>query len=314
MIRYLLLSMVTALAVMTFASCVTVETAGRVATALGERTGIISSEHGESIRKSAAAVSKSLEDFTPEQEYYIGRAVAAVVLARYPAYGENRINQYINILGQTLAAASDKPEIFGGYHFLVLDSDDINAFATPGGHIFVTRGLIRCCTSEDALAAVLAHEIGHVQLRHGMESIEKARITEALTVIATEGAKTFGSGEVAQLTDSFSGMISDIVNSLINNGYSRAFEYKADQASVQLVRRVGYNPEGLIDMLKVMENRLKQGGNDFVKTHPSPKDRISEIQSHEEEFTPVSEPESRTQRFQSVLKGPEKYSSPSIRK
>lgn len=301
MIRYFLLSMVMAVSVMTLASCVTVEKAGRVATAIGEETGLISSEHGESIRKSAAAVSRSLEDFTPEQEYYIGRAVAAVVLSRYPVYTDNRINRYINILGQTLAAASDKPEIFGGYHFLVLDSDDINAFATPGGHIFVTRGLIRCCTSEDALAAVLAHEIGHVQLRHGMESIEKARITEALTVITTEGAKTLGSAEVAQLTESFSGVISDIVNSLVNNGYSRSFEYEADQASVQLVRRVGYNPEGLIDMLNMMQNRLKPGGLDFAKTHPSPKDRISEIQSQGEQFIPLSEPDSRMQRFQSAL-------------
>jgi predicted Zn-dependent protease len=300
---YLLLTMALVLAVMTFSSCVTVETAGRVATAIGEQTGLISSDHGESIRKSAAAVSRSLEDFTPEQEYYIGRAVAAVVLSRYPAYTEDRINRYVNTLGQTLAAASDKPEIFRGYHFLVLDSDDINAFATPGGHIFVTRGLVRCCTSEDALAAVLAHEIGHVQLRHGMESIEKARITEALTVIATEGAKTLGSNEVAQLTESFSGVISDIVNSLINNGYSRAFEYEADQASVQLVRRVGYNPEGLIDMLNVMGERLNPGGLDFSKTHPSPKDRISEIKSQGEEFTPVSEPDSRRQRFQSALAG-----------
>ena len=301
--RYFLLKLTTALAVITLASCVTVETAGKLATAIGEQTGLINSDHGESIRKSTAAISKSLEDFTPEQEYYIGRAVAAVVLSRYPAYTDARINRYVNALGQTLAAASDKPEIFGGYHFLVLDSDDINAFATPGGHIFVTRGLIRCCPSEDALAAILAHEIGHVQLRHGMESIEKARITEALTVVAAEGAKTLGSDQVTKLTESFSGVISDIVNALINNGYSRAFEYEADQACVKLVRLVGYNPEGLIDMLKVMKNRLKQGGPDFAKTHPSPDDRISEIQSQGDEFTPVSEPDARRQRFQSALAG-----------
>ena len=95
--------------------------------------------------------------------------------------------------------ASDLPAIFGGYHFLVLNSNDINAFATPSGLVFVTRGLLRCCRDEDALAAVLAHEIGHIQLRHGMQAIEKARVTEALTTIASEGARTFGPREVAAL-------------------------------------------------------------------------------------------------------------------
>ncbi|HYA13160.1 MAG TPA: M48 family metalloprotease [Syntrophales bacterium] len=285
------------LAILAVVACAAVEQATQLATVVGQTAGVITPTQGEAIRKSTAAVSKSLEDFTPEQEYYIGRAVAAVVLSKYPAYMNNQVNQYINALGQTLAAASDKPEIFGGYHFLVLDSDDINAFATPGGHVFVTRGLIRCCQSEDALAAVLAHEIGHIRFRHGMQSIEKARATEALTVLATEGAKTLGSREVAQLTQTFSGAISDIANSMINNGYSRSFEYQADQASVVLVQRVGYNPEGLIDMLMIMTKKLKPGGADFAKTHPAPLDRIEEIRSHNPAFAPVATPQIRQERF-----------------
>jgi predicted Zn-dependent protease len=285
------------LVLFTVTACATIETATTLATAVGEHAGVISHSQAESVRKSTVAVSRSLEDFTPEQEYYIGRAVGAVVLSKYPAYTNTQVNQYINTLGQTLAAASNKPEIFGGYHFVVLDSDDINAFATPSGLIFVTRGLIRCCPTEDALAAILAHEIGHVQLRHGMQSIEKARVTEALTVLAQEGAKTIGSREVAQLAETFSGAISDIANSMINNGYSRTFEYQADQASFVLVQRVGYNPEGLVDMLTVMEKKLKPGGLDFAKTHPAPRDRITEIQSHNQTFTPVATPNIRQERF-----------------
>ena len=285
------------LVLLTVTACATIETATTLATAVGEHAGVISHSQAESVRKSTVAVSRSLEDFTPEQEYYIGRAVGAVVLSKYPAYANTQVNQYINPLGQTLAAASNKPEIFGGYHFVVLDSDDINAFATPSGLIFVTRGLIRCCPTEDALAAILAHEIGHVQLRHGMQSIEKARVTEALTVLAQEGAKTLGSREVAQLTETFSGAISDIANSMINNGYSRTFEYQADQASVVLVQSVGYNSEGLIDMLTVMEKKLKPGGLDFAKTHPAPRDRITEIQSHNQTFIPVATPNIRQERF-----------------
>ena len=288
---------ITLLAILSFTACAPVQTATTLATVVGEQAGVLSRAEGEAIRKSTAAVGRSLEDFAPEQEYYIGRSVGAVVLSKYPAYTNTQVNQYINTLGQTLAAASDKPQIFGGYHFLVLDSNDINAFATPSGLIFVTRGLIRCCPTEDALAAVLAHEIGHVQLRHGMQSIEKARITEALTVLATEGAKTLGSPEVAQLTKTFSGAISDIAKSMINNGYSRSFEYEADKAAIVLVQRVGYNPRGLIDMLKVMEKKLKPGGLDFAKTHPAPRDRIAEIESSNRAFAPVAMPKTRQERF-----------------
>jgi len=301
--RHLTITGMAAAAIMALASCSTlVETAGTLGTMVGEQKGYITSAQGDSIRKGTGAVAKSLEEFTPEQEYYIGRSVGAVVLSKYKVYANGPLNDYINILGQTLAAASDKPDIFAGYHFLVLDSNDINAFATPGGHIFVTKGLIRCCKSEDALAAVLAHEIGHVQLRHGMQSIEKARTTQALTIIATEGAKNLGSSEVAQLTDTFSGVISDITNSLVNNGYSRSFEYQADQAAVTLVRRLGYNPQGLIDMLQAMGKTLKKGGLDFARTHPAPGDRIKEIQS-KQKFASIVEPSARQERFNTAVAG-----------
>ena len=284
-------------AALALSACAAVEKATTVATTVSEQAGVISPAQGKAIRTGTTAVSRSLEDFTPEQEYYIGRAVAAAVLSKYPAYANTAVNQYVNTLGQTLAAASDKPEIFAGYHFLVLDSDDINAFATPGGHIFVTRGLIRCCRTEDALAAVLAHEIGHVQLRHGMQSIEKARITEALTVLAREGATTLGSREVAQLTQTFSGAISDIVRTLIDRGYSRAFEYQADEAAAALTRQVGYNPGGLIDMLTVMDGKLKPGGLDFAKTHPAPRDRIDEVRGRGGDFPTAATPKERQDRF-----------------
>jgi predicted Zn-dependent protease len=286
-----------ALAVLTVAACKTMESATGLVTAVGVGSGVISASQGKSIQRSAVAIARSVESFTPEQEYYIGRSVGAVVLSKYTAYANMPVNQYLNVLGQTLAKASDLPEIFGGYHFLVLDSDNINAFATPGGHIFVTRGLIRCCRTEDALAAVLAHEIGHVQLRHGMQAIEKARTTEALTVIAQEGLKTYGSREIAQLTQTFSGAISDITGTMINKGYSRSYEYHADQAALVILQRVGYNPAGLIDMLAIMEKSLKPDGLDFAKTHPAPRDRIAEAQKTYQTFTRAASPKIRQERF-----------------
>jgi predicted Zn-dependent protease len=285
------------LALISFAGCAAVETATTVATTVGEATGTISREQGESIRKSTTAVAKSLEDFTPEQEYYIGRSVGAVVLAKYSALSDAKVNAYLNVLGQTLAQASDMPELFIGYHFLVLDSNDINAFATPGGHIFITRGLLRCCRTEDALAAVLAHEIGHVQLRHGMKAIEKGRMAEALTILAQEGAKSFGGQEIAQLTQVFGGAISDITRTMINNGYSRSYEYQADAAAAAILLRLGYKPGALVDMLNVMAGQLKPGGSDFAKTHPSPQSRIAELKESGKSLAGGEPPAVRSQRF-----------------
>ena len=285
------------LTLMTLMGCAVVETATTIATTVGEATGTISKSQSQSIRKSTAAVSKSLEDFTPEQEYYIGRTVGAVVLGKYSASADAKVNAYLNVLGQTLAQASDMPELFGGYHFLVLDSDDINAFATSGGHIFITRGLIRCCRTEDALAAVLAHEIGHVQLRHGMKAIEKARMTEALSILAQEGAKSFGSQGVAQLTQAFGGVISDITNTMINNGYSRSYEYQADAAAVSILQRMSYNPGALTDMLGVMARQIKPGGSDFAKTHPSPQNRIAELKASGNSLAVAETPAIRKERF-----------------
>jgi len=289
------------LSLLALASCQTMESATTLATAIGQGAGVISGSQAQSIRKSAKAVSRSAEEFTPEQEYYIGRTVGAVVLGKYPAYDKSAANEYVNVIGQTLAQASDLPAIFGGYHFLVLDSNDINAFATPSGLVFVTRGLLRCCKNEDALAAVLAHEIGHIQLRHGMEAIEKARVTEALTTLAVEGAKTVGSREVSALTETFGGAISDITGTLINKGYARSSEYAADQTAVTLLRRVGYNPSGLVEMLTLMKKNLKAGGLDFAKTHPAPDDRIAEIRKKGPTYAAIQAPVPRQKRFLQAL-------------
>lgn len=289
------------LAFLPLSSCQTMESATTLATAIGQGAGVITESQAESLRRTATAVVRSAEEFTPEQQYYIGRSVGAVVLAKYPAYDSSQADQYLNLLGQTLAAASDLPAIFGGYHFLVLNSEDINAFATPSGLIFVTRGLLRCCKNEDALAAVLAHEIGHIQLRHGMHAIAKARVTEALTTLATEGAKQLGSREVAALTETFGGAITDITNTLINSGYARSSEFAADRAAEALVKSVGYDPGGLVDMLAVMKKNLRAGGLDFAKTHPAPDDRIAELQKSGPLYGGSSVPAARQQRFQQAL-------------
>ncbi len=302
-IRILRLATVPALLLAVLAGgpgCAALDEVAKVGTSVAKSQGIVTEEQAKSITRSSSAIAKSFEDFTPEQEYYVGRSVGAVIVNRYNPYSNAQANAYLNLLGQTLAQVSDRPETFGGYHFLILDSDEINAFAAPGGLIFVSRGMLRCCKGEDAVAAVLAHEIAHVQLRHGIQSIEKSRQTQALTILAAEGAKTFGKKELADLTRTFEGSINDITSTLINNGYSRSFEQEADASAIRTLSRVGYHPNALVAMLREMEKRLKPGGLDFAKTHPSPGSRIEGIESLVGGAA-LAEPPARQERFRRAL-------------
>jgi len=273
-----------------------------IGSSVAASAGLITQDQARSISKSAMAVAKTFQDITPEQEYYIGRTIGAVIVGKYPPYRDSQVNAYVNVLGQTLAQASDLPETFNGYRFLVLDSDDINALSAPGGLIFVTRGLLRCCEHEDAAAAVLAHEIAHVQFRHGLRAIQTSRITEALTVIGTESAKNFGGQDLANLTTMFEGSISDISKTLINTGYSRSQEYEADAAAITIMKRVGYSPAGMTDMLEVMKTSLRPGGFDFAKTHPAPQNRIAQVRRLVAGSEPVQRPARRQARMEAAMR------------
>lgn len=282
--------------------CRALEEVTRVGTELGAAAGLISDDHADSIVKTTTAISKTFEDITPQQEYYIGRSIGAVILDKYPAYPNTTANHYLNQVGQTLARASDMPETFAGYHFLILDSREINALSAPGGLIFVTRGILECCSNETSVAAVLAHEIGHVQGKHGLRAIKNSRITQALLVIGAESAKTIGGQELANLTKAFEGSINDITQTLINSGYSRAYEAEADETAVILMRRVGYNPVGLVDMLETMKSKLVADRPDFASTHPSPESRISDIEEIYGSFSSGTETKQLKARFQTALK------------
>ncbi len=260
-----------------FCGCDTVREAG---TGIAQAAGAITSSQAASINRSVQAVQKTWQDLTPEQEYYIGRAVAARVFQTYPPLDRSSANEYLNLLGQSLAAFSDRPETFGGYHFLLLDSDEINALAAPGGLILVTRGMLRCCRNEDELAAVLAHEICHVEKKHGLSAIKQGRLSEAFTIIASESAKQVGGEQLAALTREFEGSVSDVVMTLTTSGYSRQQERDADAAAVRLLRRAGYPPAAMVTMLERMDERLADtGGLGFAKTHPSAKSRADALRT-----------------------------------
>lgn len=257
-------------------SCETVQPIADVATQVGVASGKIGAEDAEKIRSTISTLSYTFEDFTPEQEYYLGRAVGANILAKYKPLMDQRLTDYVNLIGAACSVASLRPETFGGYHFLVLDSEEINAFAAPGGLIFLTRGLLKCCRTEDELAAVIAHEIAHVQYKHGLQAIRQDRITKAIGSIAQEALQNQET-VTPEIKELFDGSIRDITFTLITNGYSQQFEFQADQGALVILGKTGYHPGALIKMLQTMKQRLKPGATDFFKTHPSPDSRIAEI-------------------------------------
>jgi predicted Zn-dependent protease len=228
----------------------------------------------KAINASSKAIDSAAEEITPQQEYYIGRAVAANILASYKLYTKNRkLTAYLNNICAAITINSMRPNIYNGYHVALLDSNEINAFATSGGHIFVTRGLVNAAKSEDALAGVIAHEVAHIQLRHSINAIKSSRFTQAFLVTGTSAASVATGMDAKQLTALMNESVGDIVQTLVNSGYSQAQEFEADNTAMLLMSYAGYNPSGLIEMLKSLST-VQKAGVGLGKTHPSPAQRI----------------------------------------
>lgn len=278
-------------------------TVAKTAAQIGQSTGVMTADQAESLVKTGEAFGKAFEQITPEQEYYVGRAVGATIISTYKVYDNEVATRYVNLIGQTMGMVSDKPETFGGYHFLILDSDEINAFAAPGGLIFLSRGMLRLCKNEDQLAGVLAHEVAHVNLGHAISAISNSRWTQAFTILGAEGAKSFGGEQLKQLTEAFEGSINDITKTLMTSGYARKQEKQADAAAVVFMKRVGYNPNALVQVLGNMEHNLKPGGRDFAATHPPPDVRVNDLKAAIGNYAAPPAPPARLQRFTHAMAG-----------
>jgi len=202
----------------------------------------------------------ALDEINLLDEYNIGRDVAADILSKYKVWeADPALSKYVNTICQAIVINSPRPSAYNGYHAVILDSDEINAFATPGGHILITRGLIKAAKSEDELAAVIAHEIAHIQLGHGLRAIQTNRDLE----------DWFG-----QLNQSGTQTIMDRLNA----GFSRIQEFDADITAMSLLAAAKYNPQQLVEMLRELDKiqSSTSGGfsGGFNRTHPSPASRI----------------------------------------
>jgi beta-barrel assembly-enhancing protease len=229
--------------------------------------------------RGANRLRKSFQDLDPSEEHFIGRSVAAQILSmpQYPLSDDAKLTAYVERVGAGVVAQNDtvrRP--FLDYRFAVLATDEVNAFACPGGLVLVTRGLLANTRDEDELAAVLAHEIAHVTLRHGVAAIQQANLAQAFTYLGAGAAQAAMSDEdLKQLTGLFDESVGDVVRTLVTSGYSRDAELAADQLGRQFLAGAGYDPQGLVDVLGCMQQH--GGGGGMFATHPSPKDRIDAL-------------------------------------
>ena len=254
-----------------------------------------------SILNASASISKAAEDITPEQSYYIGRAVTATILTNYKPYENPAIEAYLNKICTIITVNSENPDMYRGYHVKMLDTAEVNAFSTSAGHILVTKGLLSCAKSEDALAAVIAHEIAHIQLLHSLKSIKTSRFTAAAAATAN-AALTVVSNDT-ELANTLNDMVDDVITDLVNNGYSQGQEFDADELALTLMADAGYNPKAMDDMLYMMKELQKGKAGGVYKTHPSPEKRIAKVDKALAKIPmPLDTSSSRVSRFNSIMK------------
>jgi predicted Zn-dependent protease len=189
---------------------------------------------------------------------------------------DQRLQAYVDQVGMKLVksnAVGDWAGEFNAYQWdfhLLADEETINAFALPGGQIFFTYGLFKRLTTEDQVAGVLGHEIGHVIGRHSAQQMAKS---QAISSIAT-GVSILTSGQQG------GGQGGQILNHVLNSKYGRGHETQSDELGVQFMVNADYNPEGLIDVMKILKEA--SGGRkqpEFMSTHPDPGNRIEAIKA-----------------------------------
>lgn len=210
---------------------------------------------------------KDVQEVDEKGEIRIGQGVAANLLGAAPLAADMRMQKYVNQLGRWLALQTERPDL--NWHFGVIDSSNVNAFATPGGYIFITKGLLLKLRNEAELAGVLAHEIAHVLRRHHLNAIQK-------------GAQAGIAADVLSLATQ-NNQHSEALDKVINAGtelYARGLdkddEFEADRMGVIIAARAGYDPYALPAVLQTLEamNPQDSGLALMFKTHPTPASRL----------------------------------------
>jgi predicted Zn-dependent protease len=210
---------------------------------------------------------RALTGFSEEEELAIGRQAAGNLLGAAPLVHDPKLQRYVNYVGRWIASQSERANL--KWRFGVIDSNDINAFAAPGGYIFVTKGLYWLLGNESELAAVLAHEVAHVIHKHHLNILQQGRLVEAGSKILVKAV-----GENQQ------------IRNLIGNGaeiFARSLDKKAeieaDRTAVVLAARAGYDAFGLPAVLQDIAHVAKDDSSVALlfKTHPYPEERLDQL-------------------------------------
>lgn len=229
-------------------------------------------------------------------EVRFGREVAARIVGRYSVYEGERINRYINLVGSVVAQNTGRPEL--AFHFGILDTAEINAYAAPGGYVFVTKGALAQMRDESELAAVLAHEIAHITGRHVVKELNIRSESSS----GTSGLARLIGGSTEASRTAFAQAADMAVDMLFKNGYKREDEAQADREAVQFTALSGYDGSALIRYFERIGQFRGKQTEVLDRTHPSYDVRIAAMRdAMAAEGIAAGGGETRKVRFDSVM-------------
>jgi len=240
----------------------------------------------------ATQVLSSSKEIDYPTERIIGESLALEGLQRFgnPVKNES-LQKYVNLVGNAVAVNSKRATI--PYQFAVLDSPVQNAFAVPGGIIFVSRALVSILDDESELAAVLAHEVGHVSAKHALKSTQRAQFFEGVGTITAASVR----GDKGK---KFASAIGDMQTVLFDKGLDKDMEFEADQAAMETNYRTGYDPAAMIrvlEKLQKVEASSKDKKGSWFSTHPPLAERITRLQAQLQKYPGYSSLASVHDRF-----------------
>lgn len=248
------------------------------------------------ILSGATQVVSSSQEMTYQTECTVGESLALESMQRFGKPVNNEaLQRYVNLVGNSVARNSRRATI--PYRFVVLDSQVRNAFAAPGGIIFISRGLLDLLDNEAELAAVLAHEVGHVAEKHALKSIRRAQFLQGAATIT---AATMKGSEGKK----FESMIGDLQSTLFDKGLDQGMEFEADQAALETVYRTGYAPSALVSVLRKLQKEeageAKSGS--WFSTHPPLDERIARLSARADKYPDRDAPAKLPARFAKYAK------------
>jgi beta-barrel assembly-enhancing protease len=216
-----------------------------------------------------------------QQEVQMGVEYAQQINAQLPIVQDPELNRYINVLGDSIARLTSRGNL--DWRFFIVDSKEVNAFAVPGGFIYINRGLIERTDRMDEVAGVLGHEIGHVVRRHTVQQMEKAQGANIGVTLACVLTSVCNS--------QIAGAAINIAGGAVFARFSRQDELEADNEGINNVVRAGINPQGIVTMFQklIAERRSRPGGVEaWFRTHPLEEDRRAAVQARINQIPPAT--------------------------